>query len=128
MTLNDGDWHHICTTWDNADGSWAFFQDGVVVSNGSSLKAGHVISSGGSLVLGQEQITDKTFERRPFIGELGNFNIWKEIVSAIEVSQMSKRCLNGKGSVLHWAALRFGINGQVKIVKPSSCTPNAFDY
>lgn len=128
VSINDGDWHHICTTWDNADGSWAFFKDGVIVSNGSSLKAGHVIPSGGSLVLGQEQITDKTFEPRPFIGELGNFNIWKEIVSAIEVSQMSKRCLNGKGSVLHWKDFRFGINGGVKIVKPSSCTPNAFHY
>lgn len=128
VTINDGDWHHICTTWDNADGSWAFFKDGVAISNGNSFKAGHIIPSGGSLVLGQEQITDKTFEPRPFIGELGNFNIWNEIVSAIEVSQMSKRCLNGKGSVLHWNSFRFGINGKVKIVKPSSCTPNAFLY
>ena len=128
MTINDGDWHHICTTWDNADGSWAFFKDGVVASNGNSFKTGHVISSGGSFVLGQEQITDKIFEPRPFLGELVNFNIWNKFVSAIDVLQMSKRCLNGKGSVLHWAAFRFGIKGKVKLVKPSSCTPKVFLY
>lgn len=128
MTINGGDWHHFCTTWDTADGSWSFYKDGVVVSNGNSFKAGYVILTGGSFVLGQEQITNKTFEPRPFIGELGNFNIWNKIVSAMEVSQMSKRCLNGKGSVLHWTAFRFGINGNVKIVKPSSCTPKAFRY
>lgn len=126
MALNDNNWQHICATWDKADGSWAFYKDGVVVGNGNSFKAGHVIPSGGSLVLGQEQITDETFEQRPFIGELGNFNIWSRILSAIEVSQMSKKCLNGKGSVLHWTVFQSGINGKVKIVRPSSCTPNVF--
>lgn len=123
MAISDGNWHHICTTWDTADGSWAFFKDGVAVNNGNSFKAGYVIPSGGSLVLGQEQITEQTFEPRPFIGELGNFNIWSDVVSAMEVLQMSKSCLNRKGSVFNWTAFRFGINGKVEIVKPLQCTP-----
>ncbi|XP_078367111.1 neuronal pentraxin-2-like [Oculina patagonica] len=124
-TINDGKWHHTCTTWDTAAGSWAFFKDGVAVNNGSGLKDGYVIVSGGSLVLGQEQVTDKTFEPRPFIGELGNFNIWSDLVSAMEVSQMSKSCLKGKGNVFGWSTFRIrsGINGTVKLERPSLCAP-----
>lgn len=125
VEINDGKWHHTCTTWDTDDGSWAFYKDGVVIKNGIHLKDKYVIPSGGSLVLGQEQITEKSFEPRPFIGELGNFNIWSYRVPAMEVSQMSKSCLKGKGNVFHWSAFRSGINGTIKTVKPFECGPQA---
>ena len=119
-TINDGKWHHACATWHTADGSWAFYKDGVVVASGSRLKERYVISRG-SLVLGQEQITEHSFARHAFVGELGNFNIWNDLVTAMEVLKMSKSCSNGKGSVFMWFGFRSGIKGKVKLVTPSSC-------
>lgn len=123
VTINSSIWQHTCTTWDNDGGSWAFYKDGVIVKNGSSLKDRYVILSGGSLVLGQEQIEAKTFEPRPFVGELGNFNIWNDLLSAMEVLKMSKACLKGKGNVFRWSKFRSGIDGEVKIESPSQCAP-----
>ena len=31
-------WHHACQTWDNKDGSWAFYQDGELVKAGKNPK------------------------------------------------------------------------------------------
>ena len=29
ISANDGKWHHICVTWENNDGSWNLYKDGV---------------------------------------------------------------------------------------------------
>lgn len=121
-TIIDGKWHHICIIWDNSDGSWSFFKDGVVTKNGSSFKVNYVIPSAGTFVLGQEQNPDNTFKSVPFIGELANFNIWSDTLTAMKVSKMSKSCLNGRGDVASWSSFQSGqIDGKVKITKPASC-------
>lgn len=121
-TINDEKWHHTCTIWDNSDGAWSFFKDGVAVSNRSRFKIGYVIPPGGTFVLGQEQKSDKTFKNVPFIGELANFNIWSRTLPAIKVLKISKWCFRGRGDVVSWPDFQsVQINGNVKISKPSSC-------
>ena len=121
-TVNDGKWHHACTIWNNSDGAWSFFKDGVAVKNGNSLKVSYVIPSGGTFVLGQEQKPDKTFKNVPFVGELANFNIWSRSLLAIKVSKIAKGCLRGRGDVVSWSDFQsVQTNGNVKISKPSSC-------
>lgn len=120
--VNDGKWRHICAAWTNADGLWALFRDGVVVDSGTGFKEGYVILEGGTLILGQEQRSDKSFDStRSFVGELANFNLWKHYVRAIEVSRLSKSCLNKRGDVFHWSSFRRRIEGKVKMFRPSSC-------
>jgi len=40
VSANDGKWHHICATWENAAGSWRLYKDGIIGKNGSGLKTG----------------------------------------------------------------------------------------
>ena len=125
VRVNDGKWRHICASWDNADGQWAFFKDGVVVDSKSGYKQGYVILPGGTLVLGQTQLGVKSFDpNHLFEGEMANFNLWSHYLTAIEVSRMSNSCVNGRGDVFRWSRFRHhGINGKVQVVRPSACAP-----
>lgn len=40
VSANDGDWYHICTTWENIAGSWKLFKDGRVAASGHGLAEG----------------------------------------------------------------------------------------
>lgn len=55
LSANDNKWHHICVSWENTGGTMKFYKDGVLSATVTSFKTGHVIRSGGSLMLGQEQ-------------------------------------------------------------------------
>lgn len=122
VRVNDRKWHHVCVAWANSDGRWAFFRDGVVTRSHTDYKVQHFILPGGSLVLGQEQFGDKSFDSgRSFEGEMTNFNLWSRYLTAIEISRMSKSCLNGRGDVFKWSRFRRGLKGKVKAVRPNSC-------
>ncbi|HEY9247222.1 MAG TPA: LamG-like jellyroll fold domain-containing protein, partial [Candidatus Methanoperedens sp.] len=54
ISANDGKWHHIAVTWRNSDDVVKLYKDGVNVYTGT-LAAAKSITSGGSLVLGQDQ-------------------------------------------------------------------------
>ena len=106
VRVNDGKWRHICASWDNVDGQWAFFKDGVVVDSKSGYKQGYVILPGGTLVLGQTQLGVKSFDpNHLFEGEMANFNLWSHYLTAIEVSRMSNSCVNGEGACFDCPAL-----------------------
>lgn len=67
--LFDGRQHQISITWDSDGGVWEVFVDGDSVGGGSGVRPGYTLSSGGELVLGQEQdaqggafSTDQVFE------------------------------------------------------------------
>lgn len=36
----DGKWHQICATWENTNGTWKLYKDGVVADLGHGLKKG----------------------------------------------------------------------------------------
>ena len=40
MSANDGQWHHICLTWENRTGSWKMYKDGKVAASGKGFKKG----------------------------------------------------------------------------------------
>lgn len=91
------------------------------MDNGTGFKKNYVILPG-EVVLGQEPESAKSFvPSRSFVGHLANFNLWGRSLTAIEVLRMSKDCLNGKGDVLKWSQFGSGIEGKVKVIKPSWC-------
>uniref|UniRef100_H3AEH7 Pentraxin (PTX) domain-containing protein n=1 Tax=Latimeria chalumnae TaxID=7897 RepID=H3AEH7_LATCH len=56
LTINDGEWHHVCITWSTRDGIWESYQDGVKRGGGENLAPWHPIKPGGVFILGQEQV------------------------------------------------------------------------
>ena len=129
VSANDGRWHHICVSWENKLGSWKLYKDGFVASSGIWFLAGHVIKSGGSLTLAQEQdsVGGGFTQNQCFIGMLTNVNVWNYVLSTAQVKQMSKVCLPGReGNVYKWSDFIHGREGKARVVMPSPCKPQAF--
>ena len=89
---------------------------------GRGLKTGHVIRSGGSLVLGIEQDPPGVFEPKEFFkGMMTNLNVWDHVLLAEEIESSSKSCLLGEGNVVKWSDLIHGLRGKTKLFIPSPC-------
>ena len=125
MSANDGNWHHICATWENSNGDYQFFKDGSRLAHGTGFKTGYTIPAGGSLVLGQEQdsLGGAFFAPEAFQGTLANVNIWSSVLSSCEIKAQSESCLKGVGDVYKWAHFIGGVKGDTAIVIPSPCSP-----
>ena len=124
VSATDGKWHQICVSWENTAGSWKFYKDGDVKAQGAALKTGHVIKSGGSLLLGVEQDSlGGDFEPvESFKGMLTNINVWDHVLSAEKIHSLSKSCRSGEGNVLKWSTdFINGLEGKTKVVIPSGC-------
>jgi len=123
VSVNDGDWHQICTSWENKVGSWKTYKDGALQSSGSGLKRGYVIKTNGILIVGQEQDSfgGRFDASQSYIGELTDLNIWNRVLSASEISKLSKLCHGGRGNVKKWSDFKVGIRGNVRVVSPSAC-------
>jgi len=121
VSTNDGKWHHICTTWENTAGSWKLYKDGKISAAGKGLETGHVVRSGGALVLGQDQdsVGGSFQASQSFIGEMTGVNIWDHVIREQEIKRMSKSCLAGVGNVFQWRDFKPHLKGSVKIIKPS---------
>ncbi len=55
--LFDGQVHTLSATWNNSNGAWAFYVDGVLRDSGTGLAVGSTVAAGGTFVFGQEQDT-----------------------------------------------------------------------
>lgn len=121
VSANDGDWHHICTTWENIAGSWKLFKDGRVAASGHGLAKGHWIRGGGVLILGQEQDSlGGNFEAsQSFIGKLTGVNIWGRVIREDEIMRMSKKCQIGEGDLFQWRNFQTNVRGSVRSIYPS---------
>jgi len=123
LSANDGDWHFICTSWENKVGSWKAYKDGALQSSGSGVKRGHVIKTNGILIVGQEQDSfGGRFEAsQSYIGELTDLNIWNRVLPASEISKLSKSCHGRRGNAKKWSDFKVGIRGNARVVSPSAC-------
>ena len=124
--MADGKWHHICVTWWSTNGSWTFFIDGSLAKSGKNLIAGHVIKSGGVVVLGQEQdaVRGGFSKQQSFVGKIANVNLWDCVLQEEKIAEMSKSCLleeSEEGNVLKWEQFRNDIQGGVRIIEPAPC-------
>jgi len=126
LSANDDQWHHICTTWENSGGSWNFSIDGVLKDSGEDFQTGHVINSGGILILGQDQDEyGGGFEQsQSFFGEMYGVNVWSNVLSADEILRMSESCFSGEGNYMSWhITIPAQLHGDVSIKAPTTCKP-----
>ena len=38
MSINDGQWHHVCVTWTSSTGQWRAWKDGTAESDDNEVK------------------------------------------------------------------------------------------
>ncbi|XP_068690536.1 neuronal pentraxin receptor-like [Montipora foliosa] len=123
VSVDDGNWHHVCITWESTNGSWKVYKDGNEQAQGSQLKTGYKIKTNGILTVGQEQDSfggdfDPT---QSYLGELTGLNIWNRVLSLSEILKISKSCHVGQGNVKKWSDFKVGIRGNVRVISPSAC-------
>lgn len=108
-------------TWENTQGFWQFYKDGILDKTGPEASPGHVIQDGGLLMLGQNQGDFQ--EDKCFIGMLAHVNIWDHVLTTDNITELSQSCLSGMGNVLKWLDFKQGLQGNVTLVTPSPCQP-----
>ena len=120
VSANDGQWHHICATWENTAGRAVIYKDGVQSAQ-STINKGHVIKGGGTLIIGQEQDSvGGTFDATQcYIGDLTGINMWNRVLGLNEITAMSRDCgIVQPGNVLTWNDVISGTKyGQAQIIK-----------
>ena len=124
VSANDGNWRHICITWESTSGSWALYKDAQIKAQGSGLRTKHKIKYGGVIVLAQEQDSDGgSFQKsQSFVGEMTKVNVWSRVLTANEILQMSKSCAVGRGDVMQWSiAIENQTGDNVKEVSSAAC-------
>ncbi|EDO47772.1 predicted protein [Nematostella vectensis] len=123
IAVNDGQWHHLCVTWENTAGSWRLYKDGRVAKSGTGLSQGEQIDGGGAVVLGNEQdmLGGGFHQTQSFIGEMSRVNMWRRELSSSEIARMSADCTEGAGDVFDWRDVIRGARGLVEIKRPSTC-------
>jgi len=52
VSLNDGNWNHLCVSWTSVDGKWKVYVNGTERAAGRGLASSTYILTGGLLVLG----------------------------------------------------------------------------
>ena len=91
---------------------------------GSGFQTGHIIKGGGIVVLGQEQdVLGGGFStNQSFKGLLTNYNLWYDVLSEIDIEQLSKSCRSGEGTVFKWSDfLNSAFRVKAFIPVPSLC-------
>ena len=104
-TINNIIWNHIAITWQSSSGVVQIFKDGSV-DYSSEFPAGSVITTGGSLVIGQEQdFVGGGFDRnQAFIGEIDEVRTWNIARTQQETQITMRSSLTGQeeGLVGYW--------------------------
>ncbi|KAG7158260.1 Sushi, von Willebrand factor type A, EGF and pentraxin domain-containing protein 1-like 3 [Homarus americanus] len=123
VAANNGQWHLVCVTWTNHDGTWAIYLDGTTKDSGTGLANGTTIDSSGILVLGQEQDQrgGNYNPQESFIGDMTLLNVWEEVLTPAQVEAIFTRCDRYMGTVLGWPDFQAGIKGQITVKVSSFC-------
>ena len=116
----------MCIKWKNDDGNWRVVVDGAIINSGTSFQTGHVIQTGGVLLVGQEQ--DYAPEdpngfswSQGLMGSIIDMNLWNHIIYQDEVARMSQTCDSQIGNVLKWSDFQISLHGDVIVESPSLC-------
>lgn len=126
VAASDGEWHHICLSWESSLGSWKFYKDGGLTDEDTNLKKGHTITQGGTLAFGQEQdsVGGDFNISQSFQGKLSGIHVWDHVLTSIKIKEMSTTCLLNEeedGNVYNWIGILR--EGEIRLVEPFTCEP-----
>lgn len=122
ISVNDGEWHHVALTWENANGVANLYVDGI--SRWSIVtQVGNSIGGDGILFLGQEQDAyGGDFDPNQTLdGSLCEFRVWDYVRSRSQIANGRFDQLVGdeNGLVLYWR-LDEGTGAVATDLSPSS--------
>ncbi|XP_078359510.1 uncharacterized protein LOC144643983 [Oculina patagonica] len=135
VSVHNGVWQHFCVTWQSSSGTLKLYKNGDKKDEFPSFKTGYKIKQGGTLALGQKQVSvGGGFEAsKSFKGMLSNVNVWNQVLTDTQLKEMSKSCLLDEwnaGNLYKWR--NFLREAKATLVEPSSCktlgTDNAFHF
>lgn len=66
ITLNDGEWHFICTAWSSLNGKYDIYIDGILRDSGNNLSSNLLVEANGTIIVGQEQVSVKEINPSSF--------------------------------------------------------------
>jgi hypothetical protein len=105
VSANDGQWHHIAVTWRNSDGQVKLYKDGMPVYTGT-IATGLMLTSGGALVLGQEQdaVGGSFSPAQAFKGSLDEVRLWNVVrtQAQIQTEMQAPSHSNASGLIGYW--------------------------
>lgn len=125
VSLNDGLWHHVCTTWSSVQGEWHLYINGTETKYGRGLATGFKLPSGGDFLIGQD--THVLFGAanmiESFVGEISQFNVYNHVLAEMEIKSLGNlsKCNTAFGNVLAWSQVPLRTHGDVQIRNNSHC-------
>ncbi len=121
-SLRDGTLQHLAVTWDNTNGDWAVYSNGVLIEQGTGHEVGNTIEGGGELVFGNEQdaLGGSFQSNQAFKGTYYDIRIWNDVRTAGELAQYHQQQLDltpaeaaAAGLVANWQMDGFDGSSQV---------------
>ena len=120
FVINDGSWHHITVVWHGSSKSWTLFSDGV--NRGRQTKNNwneSLVLSSATLFIGRKPTKDSS---KLFSGRITQFNMWDHELEEEKITMLARGCKSEPGNMIQWSNLRSKVEGELRIVEPSSCT------
>ena len=121
VAIEVNQWHHTCVTWENTKGDWQLYKDGQLAENGTGLMINHIIPSGGTVVIGQDQDSvGGGFQIGDAFGpgEVTEVNLWDTVLSASDIAAQHTNCTIMPGLVHSWTQFKNGVHGDVQTEEP----------
>lgn len=123
VTADDGNWHHIATTWTSEKGAWQVFKDGLKVTSGTGMVPDSTIEGGGVLVVGQEQdVRGGLYSiSESFIGTISRLNLWDYVLTEGDIARIVSSCDENIGNLIAWPDFLSGLNGKIERINSHIC-------
>ncbi|XP_039768013.1 carbonic anhydrase 6 isoform X2 [Ornithorhynchus anatinus] len=114
-------WTHFCTTWASHSGRAHLWVNGLVKGE-QSLRKGHVIEEGGTLILGKDRDGLTEVFSDAFEGGMSRVNCWSHVLDPKDIATLA-RCgpAAAKADVVAWGEARMSLSGGVRLDYDSSC-------
>ncbi|KAF7248898.1 Pentraxin fusion protein, partial [Varanus komodoensis] len=108
---------HICVTWASELGLTAFWMDG----KRSIWKVhcmGHILQSGGTTMLGQDQGAKRISEQQEqrFLGEITDLHMWDYVLKSHDIQEVFQARQFPRGNIFDWKILSYKITGNVMVL------------
>ncbi|XP_059494318.1 adhesion G-protein coupled receptor D2 [Stegostoma tigrinum] len=116
---SDGLWHHFCVTWQNENGAWFIYADGVKVSSGDGCYSSQIIAGNGTFIIGQDQdsLGGAFKQNEAFSGNITDLNIWTQVLDANQIKAVSMCSFPQRYLIYQWNLTSLEIEPSVQIVE-----------
>ncbi|XP_067825590.1 adhesion G-protein coupled receptor D2 [Heptranchias perlo] len=116
---SDGQWHHICVTWQKENGAWSIYADGIKVSSGDGCYSSQIIAGSGTFIIGQDQDSlGGTFKQNEaFSGNITDLNIWTHALDVSQITAVNVCSLPQRNLIYEWNLDSLEIEPTVQIAE-----------